>query len=582
VTPKYQKILLPLPFQKKGEAGERDFYIVTAKPMSCEQQLAHYKVLMETARCFGRTVDLQTLIDEILDRSKEVMRVEACTLFLPDAKTKELVLHSTDPRLAALPQPLRLPPGKGIAGAVFQSRTPINSKNAEEDGRYFQEIAQKVGVVTRAMLTIPLLDGRACVGVLQALNPREREFFDQQDEEIFEGFGGLIVNALMRLEAAQREIELARATQELLVAREIQESFLPSRTQKFPFCEVRMDYFPAAAVGGDFCCVHRIGERLLLGLGDVTGKGIPAALTMARATAIIKATVGQIQEDLGEWVTALNNQLVQELRAGRFIGITLMLADAVTSSLQVCAAGQFAPLWFDGKQWQSFPMENHLPLGIISDIPFRATTAPLKPGESWLLFSDGIPEARNESQEDFRVSRFQESLVPSLPSAKALESAIASWREFVLSAAQHDDASLLLLDWRGPPPRSDFETLCCPDNLCLGRDFVEQWATYAGFDDVTVGQIVLACDEAATNVFRHSYEQKPGPVNYHAEVDQTHLTIRIEDHAKPIDLTKIKGRELSDFQPGGLGTFIISQVFDEVKYEPLGSGTSLILRKTLP
>ena len=164
-----------------------------------EDQLARYRVLMDTARCFGRTMDLQTLIDQILDRSQEVMRAEACTLFLPDKETGELVLHSTDPRLVELKEPLRVPRGKGIAGSVFESRTPINIKDPEKDPRYYQNIAQRVGFTNRAMLTIPLLEGADCMGVLQALNPRDRECFDEQDEEIFEGFGGLIANALVRL-----------------------------------------------------------------------------------------------------------------------------------------------------------------------------------------------------------------------------------------------------------------------------------------------------------------------------------------------------------------------------------------------
>src|SRR4051812_374625 len=263
--------------------------------MSCDSQLARYKILVDTAKCFSRAMDLQSLIDEILNRSQEVMQAEACTLLLPDLETQELILHSTDPKLAALPQRLRIPPGQGIAGAVFQSKEKLLIQDAQNDPRHYRTIGQQVGVVAHAMIAIPLLDGAECLGVLQALNPRDRKIFDEQDEEIFEGFAGLIANALRRLDAEQQKMELARSNQELHVAREIQESFLPSCAQSFPFCQVRMNYFPAYEVGGDFCSVHPIGKHLLLlGLGDVTGKGIPAALTMARATAMIKATVDQI------------------------------------------------------------------------------------------------------------------------------------------------------------------------------------------------------------------------------------------------------------------------------------------------
>lgn len=547
-----------------------------------EDQLTRYRFLMNTARCFWRTMDLKTLIDQVLDRSQEVMRAEACTLFLPDHETGELILHSTDPKIATLTQPLRVPKGKGIAGAVYETRSPINIKDAATDPRYYQGIAQKVGFVTRAMLTIPLLEGPNCMGVLQALNPVGRESFDEQDEEIFEGFGGLIAIALVRLEAERRQLQIARSKQELQVAREIQESFLPPAIEKFPFCRVLMDYFPAAAVGGDFCSVHHVGEdKLLVGLGDVAGKGIPASLTMARATAMIKALVPQVQNDLGKWVSLLNDQLVQDLQGGRFIGMTFLLADAASSILQICTAGQFAPVHFDGQTWSEFSAESHLPLGIAPGVTYRATQSTLNRGHAWLLFSDGITEARNLAGNDFTLANLVLALNET-QAGRTLKGFVTRWKEFVGSASQHDDASLLLLDWRGKPPPALFELVCCAETMSHGRDFVEMWAIYAGFDDVMVGQIILACDEAATNIFRHAYGNHPGPLSFEAEADETHLTLRMIDKAKPVDPQKVSGRALEDLRPGGLGTVIIQQVFDEVTYEPLAIGTRLTLRKKLP
>ena len=169
--------------------------------MTSEDEVGRYKVLLDTARCFGRAMNLNSLIDEILRRSQEVMRVEACTLLLPDPPTGELIIHAIDARVAALAEPLRVPRGKGLAGAVFESKQTLNIRDAQQDPRHYHEVGKRVGFITRAIISIPLLDGDECLGVLQALNPRDREYFDAQDEELFEGFGGLIVNALLRLEA---------------------------------------------------------------------------------------------------------------------------------------------------------------------------------------------------------------------------------------------------------------------------------------------------------------------------------------------------------------------------------------------
>lgn len=549
--------------------------------MTAEEEIRSYKILLETARCLGRAMDLSTLTDNILDRSKEVMRAEACGVFLPDAQTGDLILHSTEPRIAGLAQALRIPAGQGLAGVVFSTKQTLNVKDAQQDSRHYQAIGKKVGCLARALISVPLLDGDRCLGVLQAMNPRGRDYFDQQDEQIFEGFGGLIVNALLRLEAQHREIERAQTHQELLLAREIQESFLPTGIQELPFARVHLSCFPAELVGGDFYFVQPLADsRVLVGLGDVSGKGIPAALTMARATAIIKGMVNQLPVELGEWVTKLNRQLVQELKAGRFVAMTFLLADATSSTLQICAAGQFPPLRYDEDRWDHVSGPNQLPLGVSAAATYQTTTAPLKAGDFWMLFSDGIAEARNVAGEELTSGGFMNKLPVGLTAAKTMAAAIEAWRNFLLS--QHDDASFLLLDWRGLSPSSEFTTTCSPETLCQGRAFVESWAKYAGYDDVVVGQIVLACDEAVSNIFRYGYDRHPGPLRFQAGLRPDSFFVWIADEAQPVDIAKIKPRELSDVRPGGLGTFIMTQVFDQVRYESQNRGTVLKLEKSLP
>lgn len=528
-------------------------------------------------------MDLTALIDEILRRAEEVMNAEACSLLLPDPKNGELILHSTDPWITDLPEPLRVPPGAGIAGAVFQSKQSINVKDARSDARHYSAVSHQLGFVTRAMLSIPLLDGDSCLGVLQALNPRERESFDAGDEEIFEGFGGLIVNALVRLEAQRIEIEQAGARQQLILAREIQETFLPRTISEYPFCRVYHHHRPAQMVSGDFGFVHPVGaNRLLVGLGDVCGKGIPAALTMARATAILETLTHQLEADLGDWVTNLNPLLTRELKAGRFISLVLLLADADSSTLQICIAGQYAPVRFDGRRWNAFAAANHLPLGISPKTVYVAEKTELRPGDSWLLFTDGFPEARNRQGDDYSAERFLASLPVGQTAPETLSTAFQAWNSYCDSAAQHDDASLLLLDWRGRQPASEFGTTCCPENLETVRQAVERWAVFAGFGDTVVGQIVMACDEACANIFCHGYQRNPGPIRLRAEITGAALVIQIADEAPPVDAREIRGRQLSDLRPGGLGAYVISQVFDEVTYVPLEKGNCLTLRKTLP
>src|SRR5688572_27567182 len=119
--------------------------------MTAPEEINRYQSLLDTARGFGRVMDLRTLIDEILDRTRDVMRADACTLPLPDPQTSDLILHSTDPRVAARTQPLKVPSGQGLAGVVFASKRSLNVKDAQDDPRHYKGIAKETGFITRAI-----------------------------------------------------------------------------------------------------------------------------------------------------------------------------------------------------------------------------------------------------------------------------------------------------------------------------------------------------------------------------------------------------------------------------------------------
>ncbi|MEO0452911.1 MAG: GAF domain-containing protein [Verrucomicrobiota bacterium] len=287
-----------------------------------------FRSLLEVSRKMGSTMDFEVLLREILVSSQDVMCAEAGSIFLPDPESGELIIHSASGDKAPLLNATRIPKGAGIAGSVFLEGKIVNIKDTANDPRHYRKVDEKTGFITRAMITAPLLSGGRCLGVVQVLNPKVNDFFDEADEEIFEGFASLIATTLVRLEAQKRMVSDEKQKQELSLASEIQQSFLPPAVQELDTCKVLAAYFPAKAIGGDFYFVHRVKSgNILVGLGDMTGKGIPAALSMARATADIKAHATNLDQDLGAWVSELNTTLCEELHQGRFIGITFLMAD---------------------------------------------------------------------------------------------------------------------------------------------------------------------------------------------------------------------------------------------------------------
>ncbi|MEM6884130.1 MAG: SpoIIE family protein phosphatase [Verrucomicrobiota bacterium] len=546
-------------------------------------EVSRINALLSVARKLSSAMDINALLNEILTSSQSVMQAEAGSIFLPDQDTGELIIHSASGDMAPKLNATRIPKGRGVAGAVFENKESINIKDPKNDPRHYGKVDEKTGFQTRAMVTVPLLSGGDCLGVVQVLNPIGRDFFDDDDQNLFEGFAGLIASTLIRLEAQEKVMAEQKAKQELALAAEIQESFLPARFKIFPTCQTRMFYSPALTVGGDFCFIHRLeDDRLLCGLADVTGKGVPAALTMARSTAEIKAMSAQLEDSLGDWVAMVNDHLSEELSGGRFIGITFMLADSKTDKVQVCNAGQYSPMRFNSRKWELLHCPPQLPIGIMPGFAYQHTEFELEAGHLWLLFSDGITEARNPEEEEYGEDRLLKHCATDKDAKGVLDQIAEAWNDFMSGQPQHDDASLLLLDWRGSTPNPELNIDCATGNLSSARDYIEAWSKFCGYDDITVGQIVLACDEATTNVYRYAYEGNGGPITFRVSVDEENMKIILIDQGIPVELCKIKGRELDDLRPGGLGTVLLKQVFDKVEYQPQSVGTHLVLEKAIP
>jgi len=537
-----------------------------------------YRALLLAARNLFSLTNLEDLVENILTYSCTMMQAEACSMYLPDFATKELVIYSARGKDDAI-NAFRIPWDKGIAGAVFQQRKYMRVDDAQHDGRVFRTADLKTGFVTRAMVCAPLVDREECFGVLQALNPVGRPNFTPLDEDIFDGLVNIVTGALVRFDRELKIDRESRMAQELSLAMEIQKSYLPPEELSLARAEMRVRYRPARSIGGDFyASIPLSGDRLLAALGDVSGKGIPAALTTAQITGELQALAPVAEQGLAPFVNALNQALCPRLAAGRFAATTFILYDPHRETMEVICAGQFAPWRWRNDTWEPVAVQSMLALGIFKNQNYTATEFSTQPGEKWLMFSDGINEGRNPAGEEFGVERLRASLGLGC-AADVLERSWAAWEQFVDSDHQHDDACLALIVTK---PLPTLEITSCPSDCKHARRFIEEWALTAGFADLERGRIVLAADEATTNVMRHTYKGAPDlPIFLSAAIQDSHFHLRLRDHGPAVDAAELKGRALEDIKPGGLGLHLLSTVFDVVEHAVLPDGNEWHLAKPL-
>lgn len=540
--------------------------------MSNPQPIAsRQSVLLDVARRLSSTQNLVELVDHILQRSREVMDCEVCSVLLPDGPSEDLLIRSTLDPINAME--VRVPKGKGIAGDVFSTKKAVNIEDALSDPRHFRPASDQSDLVTRAMVTIPLLDGDRCLGVMQAINPNHGSSFTPQDVEMFETFGSLIAVTLMRLESQKKAIQEAETRQQLSLASEIQNSFLPSPQVRLGEVAVETFYEPASEVGGDFYFWHQIDDgKILLGVGDVCGKGLPAALDMARGTTLIASTAHLCATmNLAEWMATLNKRLCGVMKAGRFIAINAMLVCPKSRRVWLCCAGLPGAQVFDGKAWREVAAPGNAPLGISCAARYSETSLPLSSGRQWMLYTDGILEVQNSAGEYFEDRAFAATLQEAGGGEGFLPHLVSQWRTFARGSTYQDDATILAITDHSPPAPDELALSCHPDTLRLVRQFIETWSAYHGLNDEFTGLLVLGCDEVMSNICKYAYCSSSSERTAACRMESSAGAVRIliEHYGAGItneDFQKLVAPPSIDCRIGGLGLHVISEIFDRVDF----------------
>jgi phosphoserine phosphatase RsbU/P len=546
-----------------------------------------YRRLIDAARALSSAVDIDELVGRILSFAQEVMQCSACSVLLPDSTTGDLIIRSTQPELKN--QVLRVPAGKGIAGRVFQTRQPENTPNAQSDSAHYGNIGVETRTPAHAMLTIPLLDGDVCHGVMQALNPAGRERFDDVDQEILMAFGSLIATTLTRMKIHEiekhKEIEEAYRRAELTIARQVLFSFMPPVIFETEGLKIRVFQEQAADVGGDFYAYHELTDRsLLVAVGDASGKGVPAALESARVCTLISLRAASCNaERLPEWLAEINNVLHQTAeRAGSLTTMTVLLVDRKRRRLRACSFGQPRPRYLsNANRWEELACARHSPLGIIPARSFEVACVPLSIGSSWLLLTDGFIEAQDCCGAQFCESALAEALSEAaIERTDPLTVLEKHWRRFCKSGAR-DDATALLMTDTTLRPESSYACDISPEGIARVRSYCEQWATFAGLGDSEIYEVVLACDEILTNVYKHAYHCQAGPLSCSASVDEDSLRFVVVHWGDGLSSEMGLPKPPSVSRAGGLGLPFIHRVFDHVNFERTAECSKVNLAKRL-
>lgn len=266
-------------------------------------------------------------------------------------------------------------------------------------------------------------------------------------------------NAAMQ-KSLEENLRLEHLQKELRVARDLQAGMLP-RAPLFPaMVEIEVDgrMTPAKEVGGDFFDAFALdADRVCLAVGDVAGKGIPAALFMVRAVTLLRTEMLNGRDVLGA-IQALNLALSQDNPLCMFVTLMICVIDVRRGRLDHVNGGHNRPLFGDRAQrFRYLAQPTGVLVGIDPAASYESAARDLRPEDMLVLYTDGITEAENAAQEQFGEGRLLEVVnsQPNSCAAAMVERVCAAVQEFVAGAEPSDDLTILAVRYLGPPPADD-------------------------------------------------------------------------------------------------------------------------------
>jgi GAF domain-containing protein/anti-sigma regulatory factor (Ser/Thr protein kinase) len=522
---------------------------------SAEQLLHVYRLSEPTLS----ELALDPLLDELLARAKEILVVDTAAILLLDEDDAELVARAAKGLEEEVERGVRVPVGAGFAGRIASERLPIFIADVDH-ADVLNPILRAKGV--RSLLGVPLIVQGRVIGVLHVGTRELREFNDGDA-------------ALLQLVAAQAGPAIERARlfdaldREHRAAVALQRSLLPEGLPDIVGVDVAARYLPALdEVGGDWYDVIELSRgRVGLAIGDVAGHGVRAAALMGQLRTGLRAYALDGHAP-GETLKRLD-RLMHTIRGRGMATAAYALFDPATGTLTYASAGHppavVVPACAEARLLE---VKSGPPLGTLPYPTYLEVETTIGPGETILLYTDGLVERRREPLTT-GLERLR-ATVSVVATADALcDRTVAA---LVPQGAAPDDVALVALRNLPVAPEMQLRFPAIPQVLADIRQVLRRWLHAQGALPEEIAALTLACGEACANAIEHAYA--PGPASF--ELETAHAS----------GVVTLAVRDTGRWRPPrgghrGRGLKMIKAAVDDVDVRSTESGTEIRMRRRL-
>jgi phosphoserine phosphatase RsbU/P len=435
--------------------------------------LRKLNMLLEASKLLHSQLPLDSVLGTMLDHAVSVTDADRGLLLEADAAGKLQVRFARRAGGMRLP-PESLTPSQTAIQLALRQSTPVITEDVAQADMDLQVAQSIVAQRLRSVVVIPLYamsranTDESMVNVKRGhflgviyLDSRRPAAFSKLDRQILDALAADAASILDNARLVERERERQKMEQEINIARDIQQALLPRDFREYPHLSVTGINFPCLSVGGDYFDVFPLSDkRTAFLIADVSGKGLGAALLTTMLQGALSAmTLGT---DPATVFNHVNRFLCSHAEIGRYATMFFGIVDQ-EGHLEFINAGHPSPILLRrGEAIEAFA-EGSFPVGLVPEAEYTAVCLKLEPGDTMVLFSDGVTEAMDPAEELYGVPRLKDLLNGRLecPLEDLQKCVLESVETFTRGASQADDLTLLIVRYRataGKDPGADTDT----------------------------------------------------------------------------------------------------------------------------
>ncbi|MBA3568245.1 MAG: SpoIIE family protein phosphatase [Pyrinomonadaceae bacterium] len=387
---------------------------------------------------------LNETLEQIVSLVFEAVPADRCLLMMRDEGSQELrvgVARLRD-RVGEVGE-IRV--SRNVLDEVVMRGKSVLTSDAQHDPRFASGTVVLQGI--RSVLAVPLGVSEKVFGIIYADSPIADGRFTEDHLKVLTTLASVAAIRVENARLAEARLQQERLERELQLAMEIQQRFQPTAPPVVPGYELQGISFPCYEIGGDYYdFIEREDGRLVIALGDVSGKGTAAALLMSSLHASVHAQTGS-HDTLSETISAVNRYLADNIPANRFVTLFYAELDPASGALSFLNAGHNPPLIVHAAGTVEQLASGGLPLGIRRNAEYREGRTQMQMGDILVIYSDGVTEAASPSGEEFGATRLYEVVSRNIDASAAgvrdrIESALTKFSQGTEAA---DDITLVIV-----------------------------------------------------------------------------------------------------------------------------------------